>query len=206
MLRHLLLSVWERKLINKMILIQHAFRCRIFLIEVHICAMFIVSSIILHIRRLFLIWWIKTIKHLWSSWLVHLLGISSLITVSFILFLFFILLIEVIHYIIIITITFFKDTLNHALSIGVLHGLLSIFHAIIRVIRFSLTIWFVLSLSTWTSACTVLMAAYLVLLLKGNSMSSIRWLSKCIISIRPSSWRLLQANRIFFSILLILFT
>ena len=131
MFRNLFFSVWKRKFFLIMLLIQHAFRSRIFLIEIHICTSVLIVTITLQVWRLLIIR-INTIKILWSRLLlVHFSCISSLIAISLIFLFLFILLIEVIHDIIIISITFFKDTLNHALSIGVLHRLLgSILHSI----------------------------------------------------------------------------
>jgi hypothetical protein len=53
----------------------------------------------------------------------HLRCISSLVAISLIFLLLFILFVKVVHDIIIVSITFFQDTLNHALSVCVLHGL-----------------------------------------------------------------------------------
>jgi hypothetical protein len=63
--------------------------------------------------------------------------------------------------------------LNHTLSICILHGLLSISFVSIRIIRFSLAVCPVLSLSRRASAWAVLVAAQLVLLLEGNTVGSV---------------------------------
>lgn len=198
------------------ILIFHALWSRIILIEIHVCASVFIVSVAFQIWRLIII--IRDVIELLGRRFLfnHFSCISSFVAISLIFFLLFILFIEVIHDIIIISITFFQDTLNHALSVGVLHRLLDIaLSYLVRVIAVSVTIWFVdLVTSAGASTCSVLIAAYLVLLLEGNSVLSVRRLSKCKGSTFSAFWRLLRVaislffwfNRIFFSVLFNLFT
>tara|TARA_B110000285_G_C15112233_1_gene611828 strand:- start:490 stop:711 length:222 start_codon:yes stop_codon:yes gene_type:complete len=57
---------------------------------------------------------------------IHLRCISSLVAISLIFLLLFVLLVEVIHNVIVVSIGLFQDTLNHTLSVGVLHGLFGV--------------------------------------------------------------------------------
>jgi len=208
MLWHLPFFIWKLKLSLKMILISHTFRSRIF-IKIHVGTSVFIISIVLCVRRLLFIW-TSFIIQLWWWFLVHFSCISSFVTISLIFFLLFILLIEVVHYVIVISVTFFKDTLDHALSIRVLHRLFSV--------GFTHLVWIIgLVSSAGAAAVSILIAAYLVLLFEGSSVSSARRLSECQwlwSSTLSILWRLLRcivfllrANRIFFiSILLYFFT
>ena len=146
----------------------------------------------------------------------HLRSISSLVAVSLIFLLLFVLFVEVVHNVIIVSITFFQDTLNHALSVCVLHGLFCVWLShLVWVITVAVAVWFVsLVSSAGSSTLSVWIAAYLVLLLERNSvlsmwrLSECKWLRISLIFLRRLLWTVITfSNFLFgFSILFSFFT
>lgn len=172
----------KRKLSLKVICVFHTFRSRIFL-EIHSsCAIILVSTVLLQIWSLVIIFIRIGLIVLRSTLLLllHLSRICSLVTISLILLLLFVLFIEVVHDIIIVSITFFENALNHTLSIGVLHRLFCyVFTHLLGIILVSVTVWIVLITSAGTTAWSVLIGAYLVLFFKRNTMGTMWRLSEC---------------------------
>lgn len=180
----LLLFIWKIKFRLKVILILHTFGCH--LIEIHVSTFIFIIAVILQIWSLIVIR-IISLQILWLVflWLVNFSCISSSITISLIFLLLLILFIEIVHNIIFISITFFKNTLNHALSVSVLHWLFCcvVFYIPIWIIWTSITVVSnVLISSARSSTWSILLAIYLMLFFKWNSVcipSSVRRLSKC---------------------------
>lgn len=181
MLWLLFIIIFKLEFVLKSHLIFHTlWRCIIF-IEIHISTFVFIVSIAFQIRCVITVI-IRVIIQL-LGWLlvIHLRCISSLVAISLIFLLLFVLLVEVIHNVIVVSIGLFQDTLNHTLSVGVLHGLFGVgLSHLVWVVAVAVAVWFVgLVSSARTSTLSGLIAAYLVLLFEWNSVLSMRRLSEC---------------------------